>query len=362
MAPSQPLRQGLGTRNVPRAVREREMLEVGRRLFAERGYDAVSMAEIARAAGVSKPMVYAYFESKEGLFLACVDDATDDLMRKLEEAVPPTLEPDVRLWQGLLATFTFMEESPDTWAMLHPRDPQPGGRLAAGAERSTEAMTALIARLLCDAAVAQGIDAKVAREATEPMAHALVAAVQAVAAWWLRNPGDPKERQALRLMNFAWMGLANLVQGNLWLPPEEGRGSGRRVTAIGSAARSEELAEALRSDRDAALDEIFRRMGERFSPARAKGVEAVAEWRVRGRRGGGHDRFQLLMGGGECRVERDGRAKPDVVFTIGAADFARLVSGHAGGAALSTFGRLKIDGDVMLAARVPSFFERGAPG
>ena len=64
------------------------MIEAGTRLFAEREYDAVSMEEIAEAADVSKPMVYAYFESKQGLFLACVEHWTDELMGRLESATP----------------------------------------------------------------------------------------------------------------------------------------------------------------------------------------------------------------------------------------------------------------------------------
>ena len=352
--------RALGTRNVPREVREREMVAAARRLFAEGGYDAVSMEEIAAAAGVTKPLVYAYFESKEGLFLACVDDATEELMRELEAETPAELPPDVRLWRGLLATFRFVEESRDTWAMLHPPRELAGGRLAAGAARSNQAMTALVGRLLCDAAVAQGIDARVAREATEPMAHALVAAVQAVAAWWLRNPGDSADRQALRLMNFAWMGLDNLVAGRLWLPPaDDGSASPRSpVASIDAAARSDELARAIRDHRDATLDTVFRRMAEAFLPERAGDLETVIEWRIGGRPRGGHDRFQLVIAGGECRVARAGRAKPAVTFAIDADDFARMLGGSVHAAALFTSGRMLVDGDMMLAARVPGLFGR----
>ena len=56
-----------GAKRVPRATREQEMLDVAERVFAELGYDGASMDEIARGAGISKPMVYSYFGSKEGL-------------------------------------------------------------------------------------------------------------------------------------------------------------------------------------------------------------------------------------------------------------------------------------------------------
>jgi AcrR family transcriptional regulator len=209
----------LGTRGVPRAVREAQMLEAGTRLFAEREYDAVSMEEIASAADVSKPMVYAYFESKQGLFLACVENATHRLMSRVRDATPDELPPDARMWHGMLAVFSFIEEHPDDWALLSPHGPAAGGQLAAGAASIRREFTAFLARLLHDTAVAEGIDPKVAREATEPFAHAIAAAVQGVAAWWKRESSDPADQEALRMMNFVWMGLENLMRGRLWLPP-----------------------------------------------------------------------------------------------------------------------------------------------
>jgi AcrR family transcriptional regulator len=212
-------RPGGARRKVPRSVREGEMLEVAGRLFARRGYEAVSMDEIARAAGVSKPMVYAYFESKEGLFLGCVERATAALMRTLEEVTPPSLPHEVRLWRGLVAVFTFIEENREAWALLYPHGPHAGGAFAAGAARASEAMAGLITRLIREAAEGEGVDPKLAAESSEPVAHALVAAVVGLGSWWMRHPEEPKELQALRMMNFAWMGLGDVMRGKLWMPP-----------------------------------------------------------------------------------------------------------------------------------------------
>jgi len=62
-----------GTKGVPRAEREAGILAVAGRAFGEKGYAAVSVAEIAEQAGISKPLVYNYFGSKEGLFAACLE-------------------------------------------------------------------------------------------------------------------------------------------------------------------------------------------------------------------------------------------------------------------------------------------------
>ena len=332
------------------------MLEAGTRLFARSEYQAVSMDAVAAAADVSKPMVYDYFRSKQGLFLACIDHWTAELVRRLEEATPASLPPDARLWAGLLATFRFIDEEPEAWALLHPHGPEASGQLAAGAARTHEAMTRLIARLLCDAATAEGIDPDIARDATEPLAHALVAATQGIAAWGLRNPDEPKERQALRLMNFAWMGLENLLVGKLWLPPAEGVEVGAGTASATAANEPADVEQRLAEDRDALLDELFARIARRYDPGRAGDLDAVVEWRVGGRENGGHDRFQLVFGRDGCRVERDGGAAPGATFTIDAADLLRLVSGQARSAELYTFGKLRIDGDLMLAARVPGLF------
>jgi AcrR family transcriptional regulator len=215
-------RPRLGTRGVPREVREPEMVLAATRLFAGREYGDVAMDDVAQAADVSKPMVYAYFESKQGLFLACVEHAKDQLLRRLEEAAPTTIPPDQRLWRGLLATFDFIEENPDAWTLLSPTGPKASGQLAAGVARTQEAVAELLQRLLLESALAEGIDEKVAREAIEPLAQALVGAVHAVAAWSLRHPDEPKDRQALRLMNLVWMGFDDILRGNLWLPPPKG--------------------------------------------------------------------------------------------------------------------------------------------
>ena len=336
------------------------MIDAGTRLFAEREYRAVSMEEIAAAADVSKPMVYSYFGSKQGLFMACIDHWTEQLLDELDAATPPELPPDVRMWRGLLAVFSFIEARPDAWALLYPHGPQAGGQLAAGAERTREAITGLLTQLLRDAAVAGGVDPKVAGEATEPIAHALGAAVQAVAAWWLRGSDEPKERQALRLMNFVWVGLEDLMQGRLWLPPPDGAMDVESSATAGAPASDLALARQLRADRDGVLGAIFDGMAGRVNPTHVEGVDAVVEWRV-SRPEGGHDRYQLAIADGGCSAARDGDAEPDAVLLIDGDDLLDLVTGRVGGAELFTFGKMKVEGDMLLAARMPRFFEGAAP-
>ena len=82
---------------VPRAVRERQLLGLAEALFAERGYGGASMDELARRAGVTKPVIYGYFGSKDGVFRACVDRAVERLAASIAAAVRAETDPEARL-------------------------------------------------------------------------------------------------------------------------------------------------------------------------------------------------------------------------------------------------------------------------
>jgi putative sterol carrier protein len=133
------------------------------------------------------------------------------------------------------------------------------------------------------------------------------------------------------------------------LQPEE-------LAALAAQLDDEDLAAALSVGREAILDEVFRRMPERFARERAGDLDAVVEWRIPDRPDGGEDRFQVVIRDGRCTAERDGAEKPRVVYTLGAVDFVKLVSGSVAGPRLFLFGRLKVRGDLFLAARMPRLF------
>jgi len=208
-------------------VREREMLEVGTRVFARRGYHGASMDEIADGAGISKPMLYAYFDSKEGLFLACMQRARAQLFEAINEGADAGAAPDEQLWLGTCAFLWFVEDRRDSWTVLL-------GEAAAGAEpfaREGAKVRRQLARgvgtLLGAAAAAEGADTD-ALEATEPLARALIGAGESLASWWAENPTVPRETVARLLMNFAWMGFGDLVRGERWEGVRPGPSPARR--------------------------------------------------------------------------------------------------------------------------------------
>ncbi len=104
------------------------------------------------------------------------------------------------------------------------------------------------------------------------------------------------------------------------------------------------------------LDGIFSQMAEHFDADSAKETDAVLEWKIFDKPGGGYDRYQVVLEGGTCRVEKDGGREPRVTFRLKPLDFLKLVSGNEAGPMMFMTGKLKIDGDLMFAAGVQSLF------
>jgi AcrR family transcriptional regulator len=172
---------------MPRAEREDEMLEAAGRAFATRGFHEASMDAIAEAAGISKPMLYNYFGSKQGLYVAYVERSGRALMNAMREAESPNASAGRRLHAGILAFLTYAEEHSSGWTVLHRETLAQGGPLAAELLQIRERIAEMLATLFGD----------------EAFAHAFTGAGEALATWWLTNPRQPKEQIAKVLMRIA---------------------------------------------------------------------------------------------------------------------------------------------------------------
>jgi AcrR family transcriptional regulator len=209
-------------KRMPRAVRERQMLDAAVRTFGQRGYRAASMDDIAELAGVSKPLVYLYLRSKEDLFTACIRREAEALVKAVREGVDPQLPAERQLWEGLRSFFTYTATHPDGWSVLHTQARTHGEPFSeeVGAMRREiiEFITALIA-----AAGRETLEKDVERRAVSGLAHALVGAAESLADWANANAAVTAKDAAATMMNFAWTGLAGLQSGTRWTPP---RGDG----------------------------------------------------------------------------------------------------------------------------------------
>ncbi|WP_329456292.1 TetR/AcrR family transcriptional regulator [Streptomyces sp. NBC_01497] len=231
---------------MPRAVRERQMMDAAVHVFGRYGYQAASMDGIAEAAGVSKPLVYLYLHSKEDLFAACVRREAEALMTALRAALDPGLAPECQLRSGLSAFFEHTTRHPDGWTVLHRQAHTRGEPFAAEAHQVRRQLVAYV-RDLIGAAARAARPSEVARPSrtacpslnsrqphsvhgpAEPpgppefgdrhlgaLAHALVGAAEELAGWANETEGATAREATSALMNLAWTGLGSLLAGARW--------------------------------------------------------------------------------------------------------------------------------------------------
>ena len=170
---------------LPRAERERQMLETAHALFAERGYAEVTMDEVAAAVGVTKPLLYNYFGNKERLYAACMAPAADGLADAIVAAVRSAGTPAEALAAGVRAFFAFLAADREGWRVLF--DETKPAHVADYRDR--------LARLVNSDAAA------------EPLIVAVLGAAEALGRWWLRTEAMPADAAAELLIRTLEPGL-----------------------------------------------------------------------------------------------------------------------------------------------------------
>jgi AcrR family transcriptional regulator len=185
------------------SARRAQLIEIGRTVFAERGYEATYIEEIADRAKISKPIVYEHFGGKEGLYAVIIDREMEHIVARISEAISSG-SPRQRLERAALAFLTYVKEQPDGFAVLTRDAPVTAatggmsGLLNEVAERVSSVFVAEFRKA--------GYDAK----AAPIYAHALVGMVTFVGQWWTEARKPPVEQVASHIAALAWMGLRHL--------------------------------------------------------------------------------------------------------------------------------------------------------
>jgi AcrR family transcriptional regulator len=190
---------------LPRAERERLILDVAHARFAKQGFGAVTMEEVAADAGVTKPLLYAYFGNKEQLYLACMERAGDALYATVGAAVSEATSPADALRRGLHAFFAFVDSDRDAWRVLFDETLPAGGEIARRVGEHRDRLLALVAQTNIERLP----KARRAAHTTEieAVAVALLGAAEALARWWLRTGAMPAADAAELLIATAEPGL-----------------------------------------------------------------------------------------------------------------------------------------------------------
>ena len=189
-----------GTKRLPRAVREQQMLDAAVEVFSVNGYHETSMDAIAGKAEISKPMLYLYYGSKEELFGACLNRELSRFIEAVRADIDFKLPPRDMLRNTILSFLTYIDANRASWIVLYTQATS-SQAFAHTVRDGRERIVDLVARLL-----------SAGTRNTEPdtdfhmMAIALVGAGEAVAT--RVSTGDVDVDDAVELLiNLFWRGL-----------------------------------------------------------------------------------------------------------------------------------------------------------
>ena len=185
---------------LPAAQRREQLLATAVAVFAEHGYHATSMNDVAEAAGVTKPVLYQHFSSKRELFVELLTEIGDELRETIAKATADAAGPRQQIEHGFRAYFRYVGESTDAFRVL----------FGSGARRDPEfasfarAVEASIAEAIAELIVVDG--EPVAQRLL--LAHSIVGMTEAASRHWLAHDREPDvDVLAAQLSQLAWSGL-----------------------------------------------------------------------------------------------------------------------------------------------------------
>jgi putative sterol carrier protein len=133
-----------------------------------------------------------------------------------------------------------------------------------------------------------------------------------------------------------------------------------------ATAEDEQLSEVIHGPlRKQVLDEIFGRMAEHVEPSQIQNLDAIVHFKILDRpaeHGGGYDHYEVIFAEGACRASNNPERDPRVTIKLNGVHFLKLAASKASGPVLFLTGKLRLEGDVMLASRLTSFFRIPSAG
>lgn len=194
-----------GTKRLPRAVREQQMLDAAVQLFSVNGYHETSMDAIAAQAQISKPMLYLYYGSKEELFGACLNRELSRFIDAVGAEINLQASPRELLRSTIVSVLHYIDANRASWIVLYTQATSSQAfahTVRAGRERVID----LVAGLLESGTRNPAQDSDF-----HMMAVALVGAGEAVAARVSAGDADVDDAVEL-LINLTWRGLKGARQ------------------------------------------------------------------------------------------------------------------------------------------------------
>lgn len=190
---------------LPAARRRVQLLDVALETFADQGFHQTSMNVIAERAGVTKPVLYQHFTSKQDLYLELLQEVADDLLRGIAAATAEADSPRDQVERGFGAIFAWIAEKPARFGILFSgdtmREPE-FSKVAAATEQTTAAAIAELIRV-------EGMD----DEHRLILGYGIMGMVEVICRHWVQRsiefePGE----MAAQTANLAWVGLRGVQQ------------------------------------------------------------------------------------------------------------------------------------------------------
>ncbi|MFT4298949.1 MAG: TetR/AcrR family transcriptional regulator [Aeromicrobium sp.] len=202
-------RNNAGTKGVPRAERWQQILDIASLAFGTDGFAATNIADIARSAGISKPLIYNYFGSKEGLYVACVDEAGELLAGEMERVARGDVVGVERGLRTLDAMFTILEDRRHLWRLLHDRSAPSTGEVASVITHHTRRIDALahegVSELLALSGDPDALDASA-------LTAVWIGIVDALMDWWVAHPDETAAHMSERIGRVVGALLADIAR------------------------------------------------------------------------------------------------------------------------------------------------------
>jgi AcrR family transcriptional regulator len=187
---------------LPRRERRAQLLDSARTVFVTQGYHAAAMDDIAEKAGVSKPVLYQHFPSKQDLYLALLDESVESLTSAVRDALESTEDNRMRVAAAIRAYFDFVDDPDGAYRLVFESDLVNVDEVRRRVERADEMCAALVAVVIAaDTGLSEG-------EAML-LAAGLTGMAQTAARRWLRNRRSlPKQQAAALVQDLIWRGIS----------------------------------------------------------------------------------------------------------------------------------------------------------
>lgn len=196
---------------LPRRERRAQLLDAARTVFVTQGYHAAAMDDIAEKAGVSKPVLYQHFPSKQELYLALLDESVESLTTAVRGALESTEDNRMRVAAAIRAYFDFVDDPDGAYRLVFESDLVNVDEVRRRVERADEMCAALVAVVIA-------ADTGLSESEAMLLAAGLTGMAQTAARRWLRNRRSlPKQQAAALVQDLIWRGISAFPRTD---PPE----------------------------------------------------------------------------------------------------------------------------------------------